>query len=58
MQFKFFATAFVTCMTAFVSAAPVPILIAPALEAREIGADLNTKVPREAEPVCARFQCW
>ncbi|KJA22853.1 hypothetical protein HYPSUDRAFT_66816 [Hypholoma sublateritium FD-334 SS-4] len=59
MQFKFFTAAFVVCMTALVSAAPVPVLVAPAgLEARDVADELNIEVAREPVPVCAKYQCW
>ncbi|KAF8158599.1 hypothetical protein BJ912DRAFT_1070007 [Pholiota molesta] len=56
MQFKFFAAALIVCMTAFVSAAPVPV--PAAVEAREIVVELNDEVAREAKPVCSRWTCF
>ncbi|KJA28891.1 hypothetical protein HYPSUDRAFT_33316 [Hypholoma sublateritium FD-334 SS-4] len=57
MQFKFVTAVFAICLATFASASPVPALVAQAaVQAREIGDELNDEVARE--PVCAKYQCF
>ncbi|KDR75678.1 hypothetical protein GALMADRAFT_140299 [Galerina marginata CBS 339.88] len=61
MQFKLVAALLLTCMTAVVSAAPVPVEIPPLdVESRQNKArEINAEVAREAapEPICGKYLC-
>jgi len=69
MQFKFLAALLLACMTAVVSAAPIPVEIPPldvesrANQSREVVAEAAREIVAEAardaspEPVCGKYMC-
>jgi len=54
MQFQIYTTFLLVCMTAFVSAAPVPLAVDVELR-EDIARDLQIEVIRE--PTCMRLMC-